>query len=132
MTRSASSDELMRSCDQAVADLIADVARRLQEGEPIKLETFIGEHAEHEEQLRRLLPAMEILAGFGGSAVLEATSAPSSADECAAHCGNLGDFRLIREIGRGGMGVVYEAQQVSLNRRVALKVLPFAAMVDAK
>ncbi|MGQ0636479.1 MAG: serine/threonine-protein kinase [Planctomycetaceae bacterium] len=46
--------------------------------------------------------------------------------------GTLGDFRLIREVGRGGMGVVYEALQISLDRRVALKVLPFAATFDSR
>ena len=44
----------------------------------------------------------------------------------------LGDFQIVREIGRGGMGIVYEAIQLSLGRRVALKVLPFAATFDAK
>ncbi|MGH7225223.1 MAG: serine/threonine protein kinase, partial [Gemmataceae bacterium] len=46
--------------------------------------------------------------------------------------GLLGDFRLIREVGKGGMGIVYEAEQISLRRRVALKVLPFAATMDPR
>jgi len=45
---------------------------------------------------------------------------------------SLGDFPIVREIGRGGMGIVYEAIQLSLGRPVALKVLPFAATFDAK
>ncbi len=48
------------------------------------------------------------------------------------HDSILGDYRLIREIARGGMGVVYEAEQISLNRRVALKILPFAAVLDQR
>jgi serine/threonine protein kinase/uncharacterized protein HemY len=58
------------------------------------------------------------------SASAELADLPASA--------NLGDFRIVCEIGRGGMGVVYEAEQLSLGRRVALKVLPFAATLDPK
>jgi serine/threonine protein kinase len=46
--------------------------------------------------------------------------------------GVLGDFRILRQVGKGGMGIVYEAEQISLRLRVALKVLPFAATMDPR
>lgn len=46
--------------------------------------------------------------------------------------GQLGDFRLLREVGRGGMGIVYEAEQISLGRQVAIKILPFASALDPR
>lgn len=44
----------------------------------------------------------------------------------------IGDFKIVKEIGHGGMGVVYEAIQLSLGRSIALKMLPFAAGLDSK
>ena len=79
--------------------------------------------------IRELLPALQMLAGM--SAVASAEAGPSPGRD-VPEVRTLGDFRLIREVGRGGMGIVYEAEQMSLGRRVALKVLPFAATMDPR
>ncbi|MFK7736325.1 MAG: protein kinase [Pirellulaceae bacterium] len=52
------------------------------------------------------------------------------ADACDLRGKNLGDYRLLEEIGRGGMGIVYTADDLKLERRVAVKLLPMAAMLD--
>src|SRR5262249_51414242 len=115
--------------DHTLGRLVEELTRKLQAGNWADVEAFLADHPEHAEQLRQLLPAMQALADLGCSG--SASLAPVT-DSAAPAVGVLGDFRILREVGRGGMGVVYEAEQISLGRCVALKVLPFAAALDSK
>ena len=115
----------------ALADWVAELVERLEAGEPVDL-TALGEtHPEQAEELRRMLPTIRRMASFGRAVAGSSgrTGGPGRSRP-EAELGRLGDFRLLREVGRGGMGVVYEAEQISLGRRVALKVLPLAAALD--
>jgi hypothetical protein len=111
-------------------DLVEELARKLQTGGPADLDAFLARHAEHADQLRRLLPTVQVLADLSFSS--RDSGHAASRSEPHEPTGVLGDFRILREVGRGGMGIVYEAEQISLGRRVALKVLPFAGVMDAK
>jgi serine/threonine protein kinase len=93
-------------------------------------EQFLARHPELAEDLDACLAALR----FIGQAAAGPRSVAAGVAEAPPEpvSGQLGDFRLVREVGRGGMGVVYEAEQVSLNRRVALKVLPYAATMDPR
>lgn len=118
------------SQDPNFARLIDDITGKLQRGEPVDLRAVLDEHPEYIDELRELLPTLAALGDLSQSAQNGTLPLLFGGDESIA--GILGDYRLIREVGRGGMGVVYEADQLSLNRKVALKVLPFAATMDAK
>jgi WD40 repeat protein/serine/threonine protein kinase len=118
--------------ERILMDLVDEIGRKVQAGEPVDVETYLAAHPGQADRLAELLPAVQMLADLGRSAASGETSVPPAGDHPDLERGTLGDFHILREVGRGGMGVVYEAEQISLGRRVALKVLPFAAALDAK
>jgi hypothetical protein len=118
--------------DQELTELVERFASRVQAGEKLDPLAYAAEHPEHELRLRQLLPAAVLLANLGLSASRGDSAVTALASGLDYSTRTLGDFRIVREIGRGGMGVVYEAEQISLGRKVALKVLPFASVLDQR
>ena len=123
---SAKSDQ--RHTASELAGILAEVTEKLQAGASLDLDGYVNAFPQHADQLRVLLPTMRTLADVGGSQEATDSMAPVEQLDLVNHL--VGDFRVLRELGRGGMGIVYEAEQISLRRPVALKVLPFAAILD--
>ena len=112
------------------AELADEIIERLQQGESFDLEWLADEHPEHAESLRAIWPSLQWMRNLNQPVSTQAPAPFEIRGEPDTE-NRLGDFRIIREIGRGGMGVVYEAEQQSMGRNVALKVLPFAAVANA-
>jgi len=111
-------------------ELAEEFAARFRRGERPSLQEYIDRCPELADEIRELFPALVEV-----ERVEEDQQERSGAVEPAAALpplGQVGDYRIVREVGRGGMGVVYEAEQVSLGRRVALKVLPRQVAQDPK
>ena len=95
-------------------------------GEPVTPEGFSEQHPEHRSALLELLPTLLALEDVKRDRI---SSRSGESRVALPQLDRLGDFRIERELGRGGMGVVFEAVQESLGRRVALKVLPRASLL---
>jgi serine/threonine protein kinase/WD40 repeat protein len=132
MNELVSSIASSRAADAELERIVEAAIARLERGEPVDFDALVAAHPEYAGKVRELLPAIEMLVHLGAARVeaMEESIAEGLALACSHR--QLGDFRLIRELGRGGMGTVFEAEQLSMGRRVALKVLPFAALVDGK
>ncbi len=95
----------------------------IEAGHAIEPTALAAAHPAIAERLLACLSVLQVAGQVEGRAGVDA-ALESPGETC------LGDFRILRVIGRGGMGIVFEAEQVSLHRKVALKVLPFAAALD--
>ena len=109
--------------------LATEFVERLRKGEQPSISEYVANHPNLAEDIGALFPT--IIATERLKASRERSSDGSVSLGCAS-LERLGDYRIIREIGRGGMGVVFEAVQESLGRRVAVKVLPRQALLDPK
>ncbi len=116
-------------------DVLADeFASRCRNGEEPSVEEYVARRPDLADEIRKLLPTVAFLER-GKRAGLHPGSTTESG-EMAALSGplveRLGENRVVREIGRGGMGIVYEATQEPLGRRVAVKIMPRHAHSDIK
>jgi hypothetical protein len=112
------------SLDARVAEVVERYLDALRAGGAPDRETFLAQHGDIADRVRTALVGFDFIGRAETEVAEVAAAGPARSRE------TLGDFRIVREVGRGGMGVVYEAEQLSLGRRVALKVLPFAAVLD--
>jgi serine/threonine protein kinase/tetratricopeptide (TPR) repeat protein len=113
---------------ERLARILDDYLVAIEQGLPVSPEELLAKYPEDAEQLRGYLSGLQLFHAaaapqINGSIIGGPLPQPMQ---------TIGDYQLVREIGRGGMGVVYEAWQQSLRRRVALKILPFTVANDTK
>lgn len=110
--------------------VLEEYVQLLRSGQRPDRAEFLARYPEIAEPLSGCLDALDLVRSAAGD--FARSGSCGSALEAATPPTMLGEFRIVREVGRGGMGVVYEAEQLPLGRRVALKVLPSAASLDPR
>ncbi|HJZ58410.1 MAG TPA: serine/threonine-protein kinase [Gemmataceae bacterium] len=115
--------------DPRVLELVKEYHTELEGGRRPDRGQYLARHPDLAVALTPYLDGLELL-HQGAKDLTRSGSAPARLDTGLGRGDRVGEFEIVREVGRGGMGVVYEAVQPSLNRRVALKVLPASLAAD--
>ncbi|MEJ7591991.1 MAG: serine/threonine-protein kinase [Planctomycetaceae bacterium] len=106
-----------------VEQLAEEFAERIRAGDNPQIDDYCRNFPEHADMIRSVFPSIQMVERASQREEHHRRSGDSGSKSVLLMPTTLGDFQLIREIGRGGMGVVYEAVQQSLKRHVALKVI---------
>jgi serine/threonine protein kinase len=121
------------SWERNPVDKLADeFLERFRRGENPSVTDYADKHPDLADEIRDLFPALVMMEELKPPAPEGTATTGERPGPDGKKLERLGDFRILREVGRGGMGIVYEAEQESLGRRVALKVLPSQALLDPR
>ena len=115
----------------SVESLAEEYLERKRRGESPAISEYKTKYPDLADEIEEIFPAMELMEDFKPASG-DLSDESASSRPAISSLKQVADYRILKEIGRGGMGVVYEAEQQSLGRRVALKILPKSSVGGTK